>query len=236
MQSAPDSFSHQGIAILLVTNDEGLAATMQHLLRPNGYQVSLAATSHAALSLAQRTSFKLGLIDRRQNMITLLRHDPVVRNIPMVALQPHIHPCTEEELLEELAAGFDMVLSAHRHRELLALIKALLRRQEFQSAPTREYRINQISMNLDRHEVLVQDRPVQLTPKEFQILRVFLEHPGQVLSRQKLLNLVWGVDYALEEHALDVHIHALRHKLECDPSSPRCILTIRGVGYKLSST
>lgn len=235
MHSASDNVSHQGIAILLVTNDKGLAETMQHLLRPNGYHVSLAATSHAALSLAQGTSFKIGLIDRRQNMITLLRHDPVVRNIPMVALQPHIHPCTEEELLEELDAGFDIVLSAHSHRELLARIKALLRRQELQSAPTREYRINEISMNLDRYEVLVQDRPVQLTPKEFQILRVFLQHPGQVLSRQNLLNLVWGMDYALEEHALDVHIHALRHKLEYDPSSPRFILTIRGVGYKLSN-
>ena len=90
-------------------------------------------------------------------------------------------------------------------------------------------------MNLDRHEVRVEGKSIQLTPKEFQILRVLLQHPGRVLTRQELLNLVWGEDYALEEHALDVHIHALRHKLETKPSAPQWILTVRGVGYKLST-
>jgi DNA-binding response OmpR family regulator len=90
-------------------------------------------------------------------------------------------------------------------------------------------------MNLDRHEVRVEGKSIQLTPKEFQILRVLLQNPGRVLTRQALLNLVWGEDYALEEHALDVHIHALRQKLEYKPSVPQWIVTVRGVGYKLSS-
>ncbi|TKB87773.1 MAG: winged helix-turn-helix domain-containing protein, partial [Nitrospira sp.] len=76
-------------------------------------------------------------------------------------------------------------------------------------------------------------KPVELTPREFKILRQFMESPGIVLSRQDLLNRVWGEDYALEEHALDVHIHSLRQKIETEPSKPVFIVTIRGIGYKL---
>ena len=88
-------------------------------------------------------------------------------------------------------------------------------------------------MDLDRHEVLVNGHVVDLTPKEFQILRQFLESPGRVFSRQEMLNQVWGEGYALEEHALDVHIHSLRQKIESDPTCPKKIVTVRGIGYKL---
>lgn len=88
-------------------------------------------------------------------------------------------------------------------------------------------------MDVDRHEVSVGGRLVELTPKEFQILRQFLESPNRLFSRQEMLNKVWGEGYALEEHALDVHIHSLRQKIESDPANPRLIVTVRGIGYKL---
>jgi DNA-binding response OmpR family regulator len=88
-------------------------------------------------------------------------------------------------------------------------------------------------MDLDRHEVLVNGLAVDLTLKEFQILKQFLESPHRVFSRQEMLNRVWGEGYALEEHALDVHIHSLRQKIEQNPASPTFLLTVRGVGYKL---
>lgn len=222
--------------MLLITTDATFADTIHHLLKPNGYHLSRAATVRDALSIAQQSPIKLALIDRRQQVIQLLRREEAVRDIPMIAIQPQGQPWTEEDMLEQLAAGFDMVLTSQRSREWLASIKAVLRRQEFQETPSREFRVNQLYMNLDRHEVKVEERPVQLTPKEFKILRVFLERPGRVLSRQALLDQVWGEDYALEEHALDVHIHALRQKLESTASSPRVIVTVRGVGYKLCST
>ena len=136
-------------------------------------------------------------------------------------------------MLRELADGYDMVLSALSHREWLAIIKALLRRQEFLSAPEPELRANQLYMNVARYEVAMAGVSLELTPKEFRILQVLLQHAGRVLSRQELLNRVWGEDYALEEHALDVHIHALRRKIESDPSRPTVIVTVRGIGYKL---
>lgn len=154
-------------------------------------------------------------------------------HIPMIAIQPLGCSCTEEELLTDLANGFDMVLPSHRHRECLAIIKALLRRQALQRAPMTEFRVQDLYMNLDRYEVTVAGVPVQLTPKEFKILRALIQDAGRVLSRQDVLNRVWGEDYALEEHALDVHIHALRRKIELNPSKPALLQTIRGVGYKL---
>lgn len=88
-------------------------------------------------------------------------------------------------------------------------------------------------MDTARHEVRVGRALVDLTPKEFRILHQFLLSPGVVLSRQDLLNRVWGEDYALEEHALDVHIHSLRQKIEANSAKPTFIVTIRGIGYKL---
>jgi two-component system, OmpR family, response regulator RegX3 len=90
-------------------------------------------------------------------------------------------------------------------------------------------------MDVDRHEVQVNGHAVDLTPKEFQILQHFLESPRRVFSRQEMLNRVWGEGYALEEHALDVHIHSLRQKIEVNPANPTFLLTVRGVGYKLQA-
>lgn len=104
------------------------------------------------------------------------------------------------------------------------------------TAQTSLLQVNKIAMDVARYEVRVEDKLVDLTPKEFQILRQLLLHPGMVLPRQELLNRVWGEDYALEEHALDVHIHSLRQKIEADPSKPSSILTIRGIGFKLQTS
>ena len=90
-------------------------------------------------------------------------------------------------------------------------------------------------MDLARYEITVAGVVKPVTNKEFEILRQLLLSSGHVLSRQELLNRVWGEDYALEEHALDVHIHSLRRKIEPDPSKPRFIITVRGVGYKMLS-
>ena len=87
-------------------------------------------------------------------------------------------------------------------------------------------------MDLDRHEVTVNGRLIMLTTKEYAILRCFIAAPGRVFSREEILNKVWGEGYALEVHALDVHIHALRHKMEPQPSRPSMIVTVRGLGYK----
>ncbi len=118
-------------------------------------------------------------------------------------------------------------------RELVARVRAILRRRETGVATNIQYHAGKLRMDLDRHEVQVNGHAVELTPKEFQILKQFLESPHRVFSRQEMLNRVWGEGYALEEHALDVHIHSLRQKIEQNPANPTLLLTVRGVGYKL---
>ena len=133
----------------------------------------------------------------------------------------------------ELDEGLDACWCDQTHREIAARIRSVLRRHLGSSTGRTAMKIGGLQMDIARHEVQVHNRPVNLTPREFKILRQFMESPGIVLSRQDLLNRVWGEDYALEEHALDVHIHSLRQKIETEPSKPVFIVTIRGVGYKL---
>lgn len=96
------------------------------------------------------------------------------------------------------------------------------------------YVVGNLQMDMVRHEVTVGGKPVELTPKEFQILQHLMQHPSKVFSRDELLDRIWGEGYALEQHTLDVHIHSLRHKIESDPAKPKYIMTVRGIGYKLS--
>ena len=135
--------------------------------------------------------------------------------------------------LQEYDQDIDLVVCGQSVRELVARVRAILRRREAGVESNTQYSAGNLRMDLDRHEVLVNDHAVDLTPKEFQILRQFLESPRRVFSRQEMLNRVWGEGYALEEHALDVHIHSLRQKIEQNPASPTFLLTVRGVGYKL---
>ena len=111
--------------------------------------MSVAPTAEDA-SPRPRASFKLALIDRRHKVIRALRQHHAFWHMFIIALQPQGEASTEETL-EDLAAGFDIVIDSYRHREWLAIIKALLRRQELQSAPLREFRVHALAMNLDRH-------------------------------------------------------------------------------------
>jgi DNA-binding response OmpR family regulator len=153
--------------------------------------------------------------------------------VPIVAVQAGHLPRQEEDCLHDYDRDVDLVVSGESVRVLVARARAILRRRATGVMSKTQHHVGHIRMNLDRHEVLIKDRAVDLTPKEFQILRQFLESPRRVFSRQELLDRVWGEHYALGEHALDVHMHGLRQKIEQNPASPRCLLTVRGIGYKL---
>jgi DNA-binding response OmpR family regulator len=127
----------------------------------------------------------------------------------------------------------DLVLCPQSLRELVARIRAVLRSERLRASPRSRYIAGPIQVDVDRYEVTVEGRPVELTPKEFRILQELVQAPSRVFTRDELLNRVWGEGTALEEHALDVHIHSLRQKIEPDPAHPRFIVTVRGVGYKL---
>ena len=153
--------------------------------------------------------------------------------VPIVAVQGSPIPCPDDDCIQDYDRDIDLVVCNPSPRELLARTRAILRRREPRRESTNSYSAGSLRMDLDRHEVSVNGKIANLTPKEFQILRQFLESPSRAFSRQEMLNRVWGVGFALEEHALDVHIHSLRQKIESDPAMPKIIVTVRGVGYKL---
>jgi two-component system response regulator RegX3 len=222
--------------ILVVTNDETFGRAVEKHLTQNGYETIVAADSVSALEVVHRVSPTLVIVDRRQLLITApLRRDSVLRSVPFIAVHPPGSDCSAEECLNDLDQDVDMVLCDQSYRQLIARVRAVLRRENLQMIPRAHYIVGELRLDVERHEVTVGDRQVELTPKEFLILRQLMISPSRVFSREELLNRVWGEHVALEEHTLDVHIHSLRHKIERDPTHPRYILTIRGVGYKLQS-
>lgn len=223
--------------ILLITTSEILKASLQKAFFGLNYSFLIARNEGTAIEFSSGCRPAIVLIDRQGQSWKTLRNHPSFKHIPMATIQsPQQTGCTEEECLRELDEGLDACLCDQSYRQIVAQVRSIFRRHENSSPGPTALHVGGLRMDIARHEVHVHARPVELTPREFQILKQFMESPGLVLSRQSLLNQVWGVDYALEEHALDVHIHSLRHKIEPKPSKPAFIVTIRGIGYKLQAS
>lgn len=218
--------------VLIVTHNDTVARWLEVHLPGHGYDIAMVRSVEQATAAIQARGPALVVADRTTPRLEQVRHAAQRQALPVLLLQPLDLPCRDEECAADLQDGIDMVVCAGSYREVVARIRSLLRRQQFAERTRSQYHCGPIAMDLDRHEVTVHGRHVELTPKEFRILRHLLASPNQVFSRQTLLNRVWGEDYALEEHALDVHISSLRRKIEEDPGRPRYIRTVRGIGYK----
>ncbi len=223
-------------AILLVTTDENLKTSLQKALLGLNYELLTARNGGTAFELAAARKPAIVLVDRDKHSWQALRHHQSLKHIPMATIQTTHNEGEKEDCVSQLDEGLDACWCDQSYRQIVAHIRSVFRRHLSASSEPSAMQVGELRMDIARHEVHVQARPVELTPREFQILKQFMGSPGLVLSRQDLLNRVWGTDYALEEHALDVHIHSLRHKIELHPSKPAFILTIRGVGYKLQAS
>jgi DNA-binding response OmpR family regulator len=219
--------------ILIIASSELSRTTLGKTFKEAGYEVLAVPSEPAAVEALQQTTPSLVVADRQACNFDKLRMHKGLRTTPIIALEEQGNPCSEDDCLNDLELGADLVLCSQSTRELVARVRAILRRKESQLQPVMRCMAGGVQMDLDRHEVRVNGKLVELTPKEFQILRYFLESPSRVFSRQEMLNCVWGEGYALEEHALDVHIHSLRQKIEENPAKPKLIVTVRGIGYKL---
>jgi two-component system, OmpR family, response regulator RegX3 len=220
-------------SVLIFLKSESFAQSLKRALETSGYRGTVVTTESLALTEAEVNVPSLIILDRRSDSVAKFRRMRRLNRVPIVAVQEGGISCYDEEYLKEYDQDIDLVVCGQSVREIVARVRAILRRRETGIEPNIQYRAGNLLMDLNCHEVLVNGHAVDLTPKEFQILRQFLESPRRVFSRQEMLNRVWGEGYALEEHALDVHIHSLRQKIEQNPSSPTFLLTVRGVGYKL---
>ena len=221
------------ISVLIFLKSESFAQSVKKVIEASGYRSMTASTECFAVSEAEANVPSLIILDRRSESVAKFRRMRMLNRVPIVAVQERSVSGQDDECLQEYDQDIDLVVCGQSVRELVARVRAILRRREMGSKTNTQYSVGNLRMDLDRHEVQINGHVVDLTPKEFQILRQFLESPCCVLSRQEMLNRVWGEGYALEEHALDVHIHSLRQKLEQNPASPTLLLTVRGVGYKL---
>ena len=221
--------------ILVVEDEESFSDPLSYLLRREGFEVALAGSGPEALELFDRSGADLVLLDL---MLPGLSGTEVCRALRARSSVPVIMLTAKDSEVDkvvglELGAD-DYVTKPYSGRELVARIRAVLRRR--QADPDElvpgTVEAGPVRLDVDRHVVSVDGRPLSLPLKEFELLELMLRNAGRVLTRGQLIDRVWGADYVGDTKTLDVHIKRLRGKIEPDPAAPRHIVTVRGLGYK----
>lgn len=220
--------------VLVVEDEESFSDALSYMLRKEGFEVAVAATGPDALEAFDRNGADIVLLDL---MLPGLPGTEVCRTLRQRSNVPVIMLTAKDSEIDkvvglELGAD-DYVTKPFSSRELVARIRAVLRRRgDVEEPQLAVLTAGPVRMDVDRHVVTVRGRPVQLPLKEFELLEVLLRNVGRVLTRGQLIDRVWGADYVGDTKTLDVHVKRLRAKVEEDPAKPRCIHTVRGLGYK----
>ena len=223
------------IRILVVDDDENLRRLVAAYLESEGYEVEEAADGHSALAVVEAEEPQLVVLDLMLPGISGLE---VARRIRAGGTTPVLMLTargSEEDVLRGFEAGADdYLVKPFGPKVLVARVKAILRRSgaEVVDEPGGLPGLGGISIDSKAREVRVEGREIELTSTEFELLRVLAEHPGWVYTREELLESVWGYTYLGDSRLVDVHIANLRKKMGDDPSDPKFIRTVRGVGYK----
>ncbi len=223
--------------ILIVDDDRQIVRLVQAYLEQSGYEVITAYDGETALHTIRHDRPDLVVLDLMLpgqdgwEITRLLRADPTLSGIPIIMLTARVED-TDKILGLELGAD-DYVTKPFNPRELVARVRAVLRRTRGGESQPRLLRVGDLVLDPDRHEVTLQGRPVELTPTEFELLRAFMEEPDHVFTRSELIERALGYMYDGMERTVDSHIKNLRRKLEEDPRHPRYIQTVYGVGYRL---
>ena len=224
--------------LLIIDDDVRLGALLERLLKPEGFQVTLVTDGLQGVRRATSEVFDLLVLDVMlpgMDGFEVLRRVRTTSKVPVIMLTAK---GSDNDRIVGLELGADDYLSKpFNPRELVARIRAVLRRADGATpAPVTEtLRTGDLVMDTARREVFADGNPVQLTTTEFDLLRCFLRHPGQVLSRDALMDMLRGVGYAAYDRSIDVHVKNLRAKIESDSRQPRYIKTIWGTGYMLAA-
>lgn len=227
--------------ILVIEDDRDIAHLVEFHLRDVGYEVLLAHDGVTGLTQAVATPYDLIILDlmlpgmEGLELCRKLRGNPRYSPILMLTAKS-----SEGDRVLGLEVGADDYLTKpFSVLELLARVKALFRRMDAvtaQASPeeSKTIRAGELTIDVEKRKVTLRGKAVDLTAKEFDLLLQFARHPGQVYTRSKLLDLVWGYAHEGYEHTVNSHINRLRVKIEDDTSHPRYILTVWGVGYSFS--
>ena len=220
--------------MLIVDDELPIVEAVAYSLKKEGYSVVTANDAEQCFEAVKRAAPSLVLLDVMLpsasgfDVCRMLRKQT---GVPIIMLTARAE---ETDRISGLEIGADdYVTKPFNMRELMARVKSVLRRTSTQETLAQAMvRSGNLTIDPNRYEVRLEERPVTLSPKEFELLRFLVTYPGQVFSRQILLDRVWGAEAYVAERTVDVHVRWLREKIEINPSQPVCLLTVRGVGYK----
>lgn len=220
--------------ILVVEDEQNLREPLVFLLQKEGYDVLVAEDGPTALETFHEFGADLILLDL---MLPGLSGNEVCRSIRVESNVPIIMLTAKDTEIDKVVGleigADDYVTKPYSTRELLARMKAVLRRQtEVSAAVPGQLRAGSVVMDVERHTVTVNGEKVQLPLKEFELLELLMENVNRVLTRGQIIDRVWGSNYFGDTKTLDVHVKRLRAKIEDDPARPRHLVTVRGLGYK----
>ncbi|MFY1634411.1 winged helix-turn-helix domain-containing protein [Solwaraspora sp. WMMB335] len=221
--------------VLVVEDEESFSDALSYMLRKEGFEVSVAPTGTVALTEFDRTGADIVLLDL---MLPEMSGTEVCRELRQRSRVPIIMVTARDSEIDKVVGleigADDYVTKPYSPRELVARIRAVLRRQNTEAVEpaTPTLSAGPVRMDVERHVVTVDGESVQLPLKEFELLELLLRNAGRVLTRGQLIDRVWGADYVGDTKTLDVHVKRLRSKIEPEPSAPRYIVTVRGLGYK----
>jgi Response regulators consisting of a CheY-like receiver domain and a winged-helix DNA-binding domain len=223
--------------ILIADDDPSIATLLQVTLKDPRYEIMAAKNGIEALKAFEAGSFDVVVLDVMMPYVDgfeVCQRIRSVSDVPIIML-------TARDGTDDVVHGFelgadDYITKPFKTAELMARVEAILRRVDGykQRVAPPIVKVGELEIDEPRHRVLVRGKEVNLTPMEFELLYFLAANAGQVFDRETLFREVWGYDYVGETNLVDVCVRRLREKVELEPSRPKLILTIRGVGYKLS--
>ena len=226
----------QSARLLVVGHDEEIRNHICEVLKEEGFDVKSLDNGLLAWELLQHEEFELIVLDRKLSGISgfdLCRKLRMQNNQSLVLMMSGLD--TEADRVMGLEVGADdYLVKPFGYREFLARCRALLRRHPLSGAAPIPEKFECCDLKLfpDECRASRDGYDIKLSPKEFKLLELFMQHPKRVWSRDELLDQIWGIDYIGDKKTVDVHIRWLREKIEVDPSSPAKIFTVRGFGYR----
>ena len=232
--------SDKRMHVLLVEDEESFIDALTIGLNREGFDVATARDGQEAMALFTKGTFDVVLLDLMLPKMSGLDVCRAIRGhseVPIIIVSAKGEE-VDMVLMLEIGAD-DYVTKPYRLRELVARIRAVLRRREVHETALEadeEITIGPIRMDIDARRCFVDGDEIKLRKKEFALLRLLLENPGRVLTREVLIDRVWGSDYVGDTKTLDVHIKRLRTLIEEEPKKPAHITTVRGVGYRFETT
>ena len=222
--------------LLLIEDEPGLVLTLRDRLTREGYAIETSSDGESGLERAAREPFDLVLLDV---MLPRLNGFDVLRELRKRGAEMPVIMLTAKGQVVDKVVGLklgadDYVTKPFEMVELLARIEAKLRRAPAVAHLSDGYQFNDLRIDFRRAEVTKSGAPLELSAREFQLLKYFIEHRGATLTREELLNEVWGYNSMPSTRTVDVHVAWLRQKIEPNPRHPQYILTVHGMGYKFA--